>query len=90
MRKDGQHPIIFMQCGQVRYRVEPRTEASKRSFRHQVLIRKTNFKFNNGVAEEWKPKIHEIYQALMADNDRNALIVSDIRKVIEEKRFPIV
>jgi hypothetical protein len=54
------------------------------------LIRKTNFKLSDDLAEEQQPKIHEIYQALMADDDRNALIASDILKAVEEKRFPIV
>lgn len=89
-RKDGQHPIIFMQCGPIRHHVDPRTQVAKRSFRHQVLIRKTNFKLDDGIAEEWQPKIHEIYQALITDDARNALIVSDILKTVEENRFPLV
>lgn len=89
-RKDGQHPIIFMQCGPVRYHIDPRAQAAKRSFKHRVLIRKTNFKFDDGIVGERQPKIHEIYQALMTDENRNAQIVSDILKAVEEKRFPIV
>jgi superfamily II DNA or RNA helicase len=27
-RKDGHHPIIFMQCGPVRHKVDPRTQAT--------------------------------------------------------------
>jgi len=89
-RKDGKHPIIFMQCGPVRYHVDPRTQAAKRTFKHRVLIRKTNFKLGDDIAKEQQHKIHEIYQALMTDNYRNALIVSDILKAVEEKRFPLV
>ena len=29
-RKDGHHPIVFMQCGPVRHRVNARTEAMRR------------------------------------------------------------
>ena len=39
-RKDGHHPIIFMQCGPVRYRVDARRQAAARPFTHQVV---TNF-----------------------------------------------
>ena len=35
-RKDGHHPIIFMQCGPVRYRVDARRQAAKRPFSHRV------------------------------------------------------
>ena len=42
-RKDGHHPIIFMQCGPVRFRVNARQQASQRPFTHTVYVRPTNF-----------------------------------------------
>ena len=42
-RKDGHHPIIFMQCGPVRHRVDPRTQAAARPFEHLVLVQPTSF-----------------------------------------------
>ena len=42
-RKDGHHPIIFMQCGLVRHRVSARAEAIRRPFTHAVLVRPTAF-----------------------------------------------
>ena len=44
IRKDGHHPIIFMNCGPVRYKVGDRKHAAKRSFSHEVIVRKTRFK----------------------------------------------
>ena len=38
-RKDGHHPIIFMQCGPVRHRVDARTQAASRPFDHKVVFR---------------------------------------------------
>ena len=35
-RKDGHHPIIFMQCGPVRHRVDARVQAAERGIRHRV------------------------------------------------------
>ena len=43
-RKDGHHPIIFMQCGPVRYRVDARQQAAARPFTHQVIVRPTGFR----------------------------------------------
>ena len=43
-RKDGHHPIIFMQCGPVRYRVNARQQAAARPFTHHVLVRPTGFR----------------------------------------------
>ncbi len=37
-RKDGHHPIIFMQCGPVRHRVDPKTQAIRRGFEHRVQV----------------------------------------------------
>src|SRR5215213_9668576 len=42
-RKDGHHPIIFMQCGPVRYRVDARAQAAARPFEHTVVVRPTTF-----------------------------------------------
>jgi len=40
-RKDGHHPIIFMQCGPVRHRVDARAQAAARPFEHKVVVRPT-------------------------------------------------
>jgi superfamily II DNA or RNA helicase len=42
-RKDGHHPIIFMQCGPVRHRVDAKSAAAERSFKHTVIVRPTDF-----------------------------------------------
>ncbi len=42
-RKDGHHPIIFMQCGPVRHRVDAKAQAALRPFRHSVIVRPTGF-----------------------------------------------
>ena len=42
-RKDGHHPIIFMQCGPVRYRVSAKAQALERPFVHTVFVRPTGF-----------------------------------------------
>ena len=42
-RKDGHHPIIFMQCGPVRHRVDAKRQAALRPFAHTVIVRQTSF-----------------------------------------------
>jgi superfamily II DNA or RNA helicase len=44
IRKDGHHPIIFMQCGPIRYKVDARKQAEKRPFKHYVIPRFTSFR----------------------------------------------
>ena len=43
-RKDGHHPIIFMQCGPIRYRVDAKKQAAARPFSHRVVIKRTTFR----------------------------------------------
>ena len=42
-RKDGHHPILFMQCGPIRFRSDPRRQAAERPFEHRVIVRRTEF-----------------------------------------------
>lgn len=89
-RKDGHHPIIFMQCGPVRYRVTAKQGAAVHPFEHRGLVRETGFTMP--VSLEYKePTIHDVYEAIMTDEERNSLIFEDVMKCIaEEKRSPLV
>ena len=40
--QDGHHPIIFMQCGPIRYKVDARIQAEKRAFLHYMIPRFTD------------------------------------------------
>lgn len=85
-RKDGHHPIIFMQCGPVRYRVDARQQAARHPFRHRVILRRTAFR----APADSKPGIQEFYGALARDEERNDLIFDDILAALEAKRSPVV
>ena len=88
-RKDGHHPIIFMQCGPVRFRVGAKQGTQAHPFSHHVFLRHT--KFTLGASKDRKISIHEIYNALMTDKARNEMIFEDImRSIAVEKRSPIV
>lgn len=89
-RKDGHHPIIFMQCGPVRYRVTARQGVATHPFAHQVIFRETGFRMPQHLKGK-EPKIHEIYEALIKDDARNNQIFEDVMKSIaEEKRSPLL
>jgi len=89
IRKDGHHPIIFMQCGPVRYRVDERKQAAARPFTHKVIVRKTGFKIDSDIDLEDLP-IHELYTALTNDENRNTLIIDDVISAVDRKRSPIL
>lgn len=89
-RKDGHHPIIFMQCGPARYRVDARAQAAARPFGHRVVRRTTNFTLPPALTEDPRPPIQQVYAALAADEARNDLIFDDVLKALEERRSPVV
>ena len=88
-RKDGHHPIIFMQCGPVRFRVDAKSEAAARPFGHRVVQRRTSFILPPRLEKERQP-IQQVYAALAADGARNALIFDDVLKALEDKRSPVI
>jgi superfamily II DNA or RNA helicase len=88
-RKDGHHPIIFMQCGPVRYRVDARKQAASRPFDHKVIFRRTEFQIPRCQPDE-QPAIQELYAKIAQDPARNDLIFDDILSALEDGRSPVV
>jgi superfamily II DNA or RNA helicase len=89
-RKDGHHPIIFMQCGPVRYRVEDRKQAAVRPFRRRVIVRNTDFRLPDSLINRDALSIHELYSALVSDEGRNDMIVDDVLEAVRSKRSPVL
>ena len=85
-RQDGHHPIIFMQCGAIRYRVDAKVQAEKRSFEHYLVPRFTNTRYPS----EGKTSITDVYKKLSENEIRNNMIVSDVVEALKEGRNPIV
>ena len=88
-RKDGRHPVIFMQCGPVRYRADARKQATRRPFIHRVDLRHTGFVPPLEMADE-QPPIQQIYAALTRSKQRNDMIFNDVLSALEAKRSPLV
>jgi superfamily II DNA or RNA helicase len=76
-RQDGRHPIIFMHCGPIRYRVNARKQAEKRPFDHYVIPRLTNFRAPL-EAEGKEPSIQQLYTAIAENEPRNQRIAGDV------------
>jgi len=88
-RKDGHHPIIFMQCGPVRHRVDPKSQAAQRGFEHRVRLRETSFRLPPGMDAD-RLSIPALYTALAQDEARNALICDDVLTALAAGRCPLV
>jgi hypothetical protein len=50
-RKDGHHPIIYMQCGAVRFNMSARTMTETTPFEHKVTPRHTEFRMPPELTE---------------------------------------
>ena len=83
-RQDGHHPIIFMQCGPVRYLVDAKQQAEKRSFSHFLIPRLTKTRLPDVQA------IQDVYAAVIKNELRNAQIVRDVQAALTDGRTPIV
>jgi superfamily II DNA or RNA helicase/very-short-patch-repair endonuclease len=89
-RKDGHHPIIFMQCGPIRYRVNAREQAAAHPFTHHVFVRPTGFRCAEGPEPNQRSEFHKLYVALADDDARNKMICEDVVTAIREGRSPLV
>jgi len=89
-RKDGHQPIIFMQCGPVRYKVSDRDQADKRPFSHKVIVRLTKFQLPSHLQNIATQSIQEVYSSLEKDDDRNQMIVEDVVAAVQANRFPVL
>jgi len=85
-RKDGHHPIIYMQCGPARFSMSARTMTETTPFEHKVLPRHTEFR----TAEVNDITIHDVYAALAEDVARNEMIAADLIRAVEAGRSPLL
>ncbi len=85
IRKDGHHPIIFMQCGPIRYRVHPK-DFTNNKCDHLVKIKQTDFltSFTDKIP------INDIYAAMTTSESRNQQIIEDVLTALKEGRSPLL
>lgn len=86
IRKDGHQPIIFMQCGPIRFSTDVKSQMAKQSFDRFLIPRFTSY---NSILED-RLSIATLYKYLYEDEIRNNLIVEDICKAVNTGRTPII
>jgi superfamily II DNA or RNA helicase/very-short-patch-repair endonuclease len=89
-RKDGHHPIVFMQCGPVRYRGNAKQQAAAHPFEHTVMVRPTDFRPLRPANPNVRQQFQELYGELIADEERNRLVYQDVIQTLREGRSPLV
>jgi superfamily II DNA or RNA helicase len=86
IRKDGHHPVIYMQCGPIRFNLPVRSQVDSSPFEHRVKPQSTTTRW----PREQAPTIQELYALLAVDADRNAQIVRDVMQAVASGRSPLV
>ncbi len=87
-RKDGLQPLIFMQCGPIRYRASSKDQAAH-GVNRLVMPRITRFKKPFTIDEdEWT--FAKIYGDIVEDEERNALIIADAVQALKDGRSPLI
>ncbi len=85
-RKDGHHPIIYMQCGPARFTMAVRAMTDSTPFEHVVIPRATEFR----VPAAGEVTIQDIYTAMTTDDQRNLKIANDVTRAVSQGRSPLV
>ena len=86
IRKDGHQPIIFMQCGEIRYTADYKSQQDRQSFRRLLIPRFTpqrNLKADGG-------NYAQVINELIESESRNKLILDDVASNLTEGRTPII
>jgi superfamily II DNA or RNA helicase len=86
IRKDGHQPIIFMQCGPIRFSADAKSQIEKQSFKRYLVPRFTSF---HSLSDDSKT-IVAVEGELAEDELRNRMIVDDVLQAVSSGRTPII
>ena len=86
IRKDGHQPIIFMQCGPIRYSADAKAQMLTQTFERLLVPRFTPFRPLVGSDLSYT----KVAEQLAEDEYRNLFIVKDVVEVLREGRSPII
>ena len=86
IRKDGHQPIIFMQCGPIRYAADAKAQMQSQTFQRLLVPRFTPFRAISGEDLSFA----KVSQQLAEDEYRNLFIVKDVIEALKERRSPII
>ncbi len=87
-RGDGLEKINYMLLGPVRYKFTAKDRAKEQGIAHLVIPR-----FTRAVAPRFgSEKMHpnEAYEILRNNEDRDEIIIRDVRKCVKEGRTPVI
>ncbi len=86
-RSDGLEGVIYMQCGPIRHKVDPKEQAAEQGFRRILQPRFTRIRLAD---LEQGASYNQVVDQLCEHSARNALIVEDASNAVKSGRTPLV
>lgn len=86
-RSDGLEGIIYMQCGPIRHKVDPKEQAVEQGFKRILQPRFTQIRLPD---LEQGASYNQVVDRLCRHGARNALIVEDTSNAVKSGRTPLV
>ena len=80
-RKDGHHPIVFMQCGEVKYKSNPKPNFDQMNVYEREL---------STVIDDITISQPKLLSQLAQNSERNKIIVNDVLTALERNRKSLV
>lgn len=85
-RQDGHQPILFMQCGPIRYTADAKVQMKNQNFSRLLVPRYTPFR---PIGDE-RLTYTKVEKQFVEDECRNLFIVKDVVEALKEGRSPII
>ena len=86
-RSDRLENIIFMHCGPIRYKIDPKKQATEQGFKRILRPRFTHMRL---PSIEPRTSYNQVVDLLCAHSARNELIIADAVKAVHANRTPLV
>lgn len=86
-RSDGLERAIYMHCGPIRHKVDPKEQAAEQGFRRILQPRFTRIRL---ASLEPGASFNQVAEALCEHGARNALIAEDAINAVKSGRTPLV
>ena len=90
-RSDGMDAALFMLCGPIRFKVDPKEQAKQQGISRVLIPRFTGFRIHNpNQGDNDSLSFNQVLDCLCAHHERNAFIARDVVNAIQSGRFPLV
>ena len=90
-RSDGMDAALFMLCGPIRFKVDPKEQAKQQGISCVLIPRFTGFRIHNpNQGDNDSLSFNQVLDCLCAHHERNAFIARDVVNAIQSGRFPLV